>query len=265
MSRARCNIHWLAVAVAVVPALAATAQEKKGDGPKDAPEVKLVSPLVIARGKPASVRLRGMKLAEATEVRVEGIDGASAKVKSKGKADLPNKVEAKEAGDTQVEVELTVPPESTAESVQLVLVTPQGASKPHAVRLADEKALVIEKEPNGGFKQQQPVLDGPGAVRVQGSIQDPNDVDVYRVTAKAGQRLSAEVFARRCGSVLDPVVVVYDSRAQVVALKDDITPEERDPYIGVELPHDGVYYVMVADVHERGGATHPYELVLKLE
>lgn len=50
--------------------------------------------------------------------------------------------------------------------------------------------------------------------------------DFYKVQAKAGQRLTFEVLARRIGSPLDPIVVLHDARTkrELVSLYADDTP-----------------------------------------
>jgi len=242
----------------------ALAQEKKDDKGKDVPTVLLANPLVLPRGTAVTVKLRGVKLAETTEVRIFDAENAPVvAIKSKGKADLPNKVDAKEAGDSHVEIELTAPVEVSADTLSIVVVTPAGETKPYSLRVAAPARLTPEKESNGGFRQAQPITPTADGITIQGAVQESNDVDVFRIDGKAGRRLVAEVFAARHGSVLDPILTLYDARGHLVAAADD-TPAGRDAALDVKFPSDGPYYLALNDAHDRGGAAHPYALSVKV-
>jgi hypothetical protein len=245
---------------ALLPAEYAAAQEKKADK-KDAPAVNAIVPLAVAPGETAKVRLRGAKLDVAKAVRVVEPTGAGVRVelKNKGKAEAKDDA-AKKAGDTQVEVELTVPKEFTGDAVKLVVVTPDGDAPPASVQVVAGDRLVDEKESNGGLRNAQPV-DRPGTVR--GTVGEEKDVDVYRVAGRAGQTLRAAVRAGRLGSALDATLTVYDARGRVLATADDAA-DGRDPSVEAKLPADGDYYVALADAHDRGGSgTHGYLLDIR--
>ena len=255
----RLRITFGAVAATLVAAIPSTAQEKKPDA-KDVPAVKTISPLAVSPGETAKVRLRGAKLDAAEEVRVVGPTdaGVRVEVKYKGKAEAKDDA-AKRAGETQVEVELTVPKGFAGGPVKLVVVTPDGDAAPAAVQVIARDRLVDEKEPNGGLRNAQPV-ERPGTVR--GTVGEEKDVDVYRVAGRAGQTLRAAVRAERLGSALDPTLAVYDARGRMLATADD-SADGRDSLIEAKLPADGDYFVAVTDAHDRGGSgTHGYLLDL---
>ena len=72
----------------------APAQEKKKDEDKG-PRVTMVSPLAVAPGAAATLKVRGLRLAEATEVRSpEANPAVKAVIKSKGKAEMSQGREA---------------------------------------------------------------------------------------------------------------------------------------------------------------------------
>src|SRR5947208_10064734 len=112
----------------VVLARADDEEDRKND--IKGPAIKLMTPLATVPGEKLTVRLRGVGLAEASEVKVTGpsADGAHVELKNKGKAEgggAADDVVKKKLGDTQVEVELTVPPGSSAgDGLALVVVTP---------------------------------------------------------------------------------------------------------------------------------------------
>lgn len=77
------------------------------------------------------------------------------------------------------------------------------------------------------------------------------DVDIYRVSAKAGQRLSAEIESARIAdrhygdSEFDLALRVFDSKGSLVAANDDNSLYLQDPVVSVMVPNDGDYYIEV--------------------
>jgi hypothetical protein len=179
------------------------------------------------------------------------------KIVSQGKANVPDKNPDK-VGDTQVVVDVTLPAEQKT-PVSFVVVTEQGATKPHQLLVDVSAPLVKEKEPNDGFRQAQPVQIPQ---IVEGAIERPRDVDVYRIDGKAGQRLLIEVQAARHGSPLDGQLTLYDAKGQEVAGNDD-HGGSLDPRLEVTLPRDGVYYLSLLDAHDTGSPLHVYRLVVR--
>ena len=165
---------------------------------KDGPRVTAIAPIEIVPGVNASLKIRGVKLKDASEVRF--LDSAvTAEVKEKKAADVPNGLDAKDVGDTQIELALTVPADLPPGKIGIVITTPDGpATASLLVRAAD--ALVDEKEPNNGFAEAQPLELGR---TIRGSVKEDKDVDVFQFTGRAKQRVVAEVAAACCGSLLD--------------------------------------------------------------
>jgi hypothetical protein len=229
----------------------------QGKPPKDMPKVVLSLPLGIPLGTSTKVILRGSRLDTASAVRCTD-DKVGVKVLSKGKAGVPNQMDAAKVGDTQVEVEVAVPADFKGD-VQLVVVTPAGETPPRRV-LVDVLPVVREKEPNNSFAQAQPVKLGQ---TIEGVIDGAQDVDVFRFEGKAGQKVVLEVVAARLGSPLDSHLTLYDARGQILAANDD-AQGSTDSTIEATLPRDGVYFVSLIDVHDQGGALFVYRLQLRL-
>jgi hypothetical protein len=233
-----------------------SAQEKK-----DTPKILLALPLGVPVGKPTRVTLRGLKLDAVTEMRwADPKVSTPIKVLSKGKAAVPDKMEASRVGDTQVEVEVTLTPEMTS-APSLVVRTPAGDSNAHPLLFETECEVLAKKEPNGGFRQAQP-LDLPRVV--EGVIGQGQDVDVFRVEGKAGQKLTAEVLASRFGSALDSTLTVYDAAGRQLAWSDDVEGGS-DARLELTLPRDGTYFVSLADANDSGSPLHLYRLLVRLK
>jgi hypothetical protein len=231
-------------------------QGKKKQPPGDRPTVLWALPFGVKPGAAARVTLRGLKLANAKEVRVA--PKGTAKLLKKGKSPPANPLTPEKVGDSEVEVELSVPADAPGDSVQVTVVGPGGPSKPHPVRI-DRAPIVEEKEPNDGFRQAQAVTIGQA---VQGAISKPRDVDVFRFEGKAGQKVVIEVHAARYGSPLDSVLTLYDAGGATLESCDDIEGST-DSRIEATLPKAGTYHVAVSDAHDRGASFFLYRLSIR--
>jgi hypothetical protein len=104
-------------------------------------------------------------------------------------------------------------------------------------------------------------------VVVNGRINQPDDWDVFEVNGRAGQRIVAEVSARRLDSPLDSMLRITDAAGNLVGLNDDhedpaagINTHHADSYLMVQLPADGKYLVHIGDTARSGGEAYAYRL-----
>lgn len=236
----------------VVLAASAWADDKEK---KDEPKVMAVAPLEVVAGTTIKLKVRGLKLTDATEVRLGGVVGA---IKEKKSADVPTGLEAKEIGDSQLEVEVNVPAEASGK-LRCEVTTPAGlALGGGETRVVKADEMVAEKEPNAGFRDAQTIA--PGKL-LCGRIQEDKDVDVFRLNARKGQQFAVEVQAAQIGSLLDPTVSIFDRDGRLLAIDDD--DAGRDVKTTITAPNDGPILIVVSDAHDRGGPWHGYELLVK--
>lgn len=98
-------------------------------------------------------------------------------------------------------------------------------------------------------------------VTVSGKLNEPTDVDVYRVEVKRGQRVSAEVEAARLGvdrGIPDLHLAIYDAEGKKLAAADDSALFVQDPVLSVLADRDGAYFVEVR--HSMYNGTDSYRL-----
>lgn len=109
---------------------------------------------------------------------------------------------------------------------------------------------------------------------INGRIDQPGDVDVFSFEARAGEKIAAEVYARRLNSPLDSLLKLTDASGRVIEWNDDYVLESKylykntqgllthhaDSYLTAELPSDGPYYVRLADSERHGGRAYGYRL-----
>lgn len=83
-----------------------------------------------------------------------------------------------------------------------------------------------------------------------------DDVDLFRVEAKQGQRISAEVEGMRLGrAMLDPYLAIRDSDGKILASADDTTLLMQDAFVSVLAPKAGAYYIEMRDGTYSGSET----------
>lgn len=131
------------------------------------------------------------------------------------------------------------------------------APSPNVVRF-NELENTLEVEPNDQVKKATPATV-PGALN--GVIQQPGDVDHFRFSAKKGQVLDVQVFARRLRSPLDPLIRVrhIDNKNKQIAANDDNLGKP-DSYVRFTAPADGQYDLVLHDHLRAGGPAYTYRV-----
>jgi hypothetical protein len=233
--------------------------EPKPAKPEDLPKAVVAIPMGVATGATTKVTLRGLKLDGVTEVRCQEPAG-KAKLLAKGSAGgVPRKEDIPRVGDTQAEVEITLPADYAGSTVSVTFTNAAGTGSAHRL-IVDRSPAVAEKEPNGSFAQAQPIAIGQ---TVAGVVERGFDVDVYRFEGKAGQRVTAEVVAARFGSALDSLLTLYTGDGQTLAANDDLDSATTDSRLEATLPSDGAYYLVLIDANDHGSPAHVYRLTLQ--
>jgi hypothetical protein len=120
-----------------------------------------------------------------------------------------------------------------------------------------------EREPNSPSHAESVKLP----LILNGRVDRPGDEDAFRFEGHAGQRMIAEVEARRLGSPVDSVLQLLDSTGKRLAFNDDhedkadaLNTHHADSLIEFTLPADGAYVVTLADAQEQGGQEFAYRL-----
>jgi hypothetical protein len=132
--------------------------------------------------------------------------------------------------------------------------------------VVDALPEVVEKEGNNSPKDAQSVKL---PVIVNGRIDRPGDVDVFRFDGRAGDTIVAEVTARRMGSPFDSAIELTNDAGQRIAFNDDHDDagadrgretHHADSFVLAALPANGKYFIRVYDVQHKGGPEYAYRL-----
>lgn len=116
---------------------------------------------------------------------------------------------------------------------------------------------IAEKEPNSEFETPQPIEMNH---TVTGVVQN-EDVDHFVVTAKKGERISAEIEGVRLATTLfDPYIAILDEKRFELKAEDDLPLLRNDAAVSVIAPADGKYTILVRDSSYGGNGAAFYRL-----
>lgn len=201
------------------------------------------------RGTTVEVELIGKHLEQPREVvfyepgiTVESIEVVETTTAPNGKS------QPVEAG-TRVRVKLKVAADCPLGPHGLRLRTADGLTEYHRFFVGPFATLEENETPQKARNDKRETATSvPANTTVFGKLNDPTDVDVYRVEVKKGQRVSAEVEAARLGvdrGIPDLHLAVYAADGKKLAAADDSALFVQDPVLSVLADRDGAYFVEV--------------------
>ncbi|MEE3367881.1 MAG: PPC domain-containing protein [Planctomycetota bacterium] len=199
------------------------------------PSVTHSTPRAVTPGKTVELTLHGDKLTGPLEVWTS----------------FPAKVELAGGDAKNLKCKITLDAAAPFGVGGVVVGNAAGGSDPLFL-VVDDLNSVADNGKNHEIGQAQ-VLTAP--IGVDG-VGDGVVLDYYKVTLKAGQRISVEVLAGRISSTFDPVLRLLTSTGAEIAVADD------DPALGADcrLSHvaqaDGDVIVEVADSKFAGGGRY---------
>tara|TARA_R110002096_G_scaffold230531_8_gene420198 strand:- start:158 stop:2650 length:2493 start_codon:yes stop_codon:yes gene_type:complete len=128
---------------------------------------------------------------------------------------------------------------------------------PNPVRVCDFDNY-LETEPNNSSKEPD-VYEGTLPIAFNGILQEADDVDYFKFTAKKGQSFLFQAYANTLGSPVDPVLNIYDSKMKSLGGSDD-ADGTKDGRITFKASADGEYFVRLRDMLYNGGPNFVYRI-----
>ena len=153
-------------------------------------------------------------------------------------------------------LEVDVDPNAGLGPVNLRLQTPLGLTTTGRFVVEPHYPEVKDKEPNDDPEH---AVDAPVPSILVGAISKPGDVDYYKFTANAGDRVVFENGGMQAGSVLRPAIAILDADHKVV---HEFSPNTESGIYAHEFAKAGTYYLKIADFEEGGSARHFYRIVM---
>jgi hypothetical protein len=222
---------------------------------QEAPRIAVAVPLAVSPNGTTKLIVRGWKLNRDIEARTT-IANVGLRVIKHENASVPNGQDSKLVGDSQVELEVTIPPEISIETLPITLAAGGAESTIYSLLVGGRYPVVAEFEPNDSFRQAQPIVVPQ---IVDGQIHADRNVDIYSFELAEVRRVMVAVIARREGSGLDSLLTLFDNKKEIIATSDDA--ELTDSKIEVSLAA-GKYFIVVQDAQDHGGPASPYRLVI---
>jgi hypothetical protein len=175
-----------------------------------------------------------------------------------GKAGEVTKVKFIEQSEASFEEEVTVPTDR-GNQILLFSKTQPPAPSGNPFRISD-MPNVLEVEPNNDIASATDAGVG-GVAAINGIIDQPGDVDFFKVSLKKGQKIVLQGYGQALGAPIDMVVNLQNAKGGNISGNDDGGGTRRlDSKATIDIPEDGDYYVRVTDHLERGGPTFVYRV-----
>ncbi len=159
---------------------------------------------------------------------------------------------------------LTLPPKTAAQGVHLIAANKDGVVSNVVPFALDTLPECFDEESNNDSSHAQKV-ELP--IIVNGRIDHQDDWDVFQIAGHRGDRIVAEVTARRLDSPLDSMLKITDATGKLLGMNDDheapesgLNTHHADSYLMFTLPSDGTYYVHLGDTARNGGEEFAYRL-----
>ena len=117
---------------------------------------------------------------------------------------------------------------------------------------------VLEVEPNNTKEEGTPTTAAL-PLAFNGILETAGDTDYFKFNAKKGERYRFKSYADRIGSPVDTVLYVYDEKGTQLGSSDD-ADGSKDSRVDFSSPADGVYFVRIKDMLDRGGKNFVYRI-----
>ncbi|HEY3837612.1 MAG TPA: PPC domain-containing protein, partial [Bryobacteraceae bacterium] len=253
-------MRWC-LAVFPLAALAASSPEATIAPRTTPPTITTISPTGAPQGGSAVFKIDGSNLAGANAVFFSqlGIKGRITRIETLpappenrlGSAGLKSTVDLgpipqRNVVSVEVDVEHGVEPGPVA----LRLLTPLGLTTAARFTVEPHYPEAKDLEPNDDIEHAA-AAEVPSVL--VGAIAKPGDVDYYKFTASAGDRMVFENGSMQVGSVLRPAISILDGDRNVIQAFD---PTTTTGIYAHEFKSAGTYYLRIADFEEGGSARH---------
>lgn len=243
-------MRWLLIQQSInpgirFPVLLAGVTLLLGAGPMRAaspapPVIDRVSPLGLCPGKSMAITLTGNNLDKVAALWTTFPSDAT-------------KIDA-QSGPGQVSFLVTVPPGVPAAVGALRVIGSNGISRLRLVALDHGPAGTAAGNTNRetAWPLEAPQIIDAAVPRL--------GFHYYRVAARAGEQIHAEVVAQRIGSKLDPVIRLLNASGRELQYADDSPGIAPDCLLNWRATAGGDYFLEVRDIEYGGGPDYGYRL-----
>lgn len=207
------------------------------------PRLSLILPRGVQRGGDRELTFQGDRLGDVEEIFFHSKDGFE--------------VKSLESVDEKSFKAVIHVPENCTLGEHIVQVRAKSGITEYRSFWVGLLPTVDEAEPNGLMEEAQQV---EWNTTIHGVVES-EDLDIYAVEAKQGDRISVEIEGLRLGSYrFDPHISIIDANKFQLAAADDSPAVLQDGVMSVLAPEDGTYYVQVRESSYGGDGNSRYRL-----
>lgn len=161
-----------------------------------------------------------------------------------------------------IKQKVTLPNEASGQTEQFAVYAEkdgQSPPSPNYLRVSDFPNVMKGESDQNHEMGKAIVAPMEPPLAFNGIVGKADETDYYKFKGHKGQTVDVSVWARRLGSPLDSVIVVYDPKGQYLGANDDAgtTP---DSVLRFTPPMDGDYTVAIRDHLKAGGADYAYRI-----
>ena len=149
-------LKYFATCVALLACSGLRAEDK----PAPPPRVLSMEPVTLVQGFNGIFKLRGVQLKSTQQVQFADAPNIKVEIMDKKDAGDVQGFDKGDIGDSEVHIQLTIPPDQPAATLTFTIQTETGSTAPMKIDLLTTAQSVDEKEPNNGFREAQPIEMG---------------------------------------------------------------------------------------------------------
>ncbi len=212
------------------------------------PVITDLQPRGAQKGKPFTLTLIGRNLGEGAKIR-STLPASFTLLTPEPPASAQGSPMQGEGRSATFLVEPTADPAVGVYPIRVV--TNEGISNVQLFTVGSFPELTEDESRPGALPHTDDTTDTaqalpPPPFTVNGTLRGP-ERDMFRLSARAGEKRVIEVEARRCGSAIDPLLEILDGNGRVIARSEDAPLVGLDARVEVAFPKDSDYYIVVRD------------------
>jgi len=228
-------------------------------------QITVVEPVAIQRGTSQKMALRSNFTLDGTHAAFLDRPGVTMTFAEKEPKEAPRK--GRGSDGTPFLFDVTASADVLPGVFEIRVATDQAVSSVSHLMVTDYPIFQEDAKKVNNTREQAVAVTIP--VAICGRVEKAEDVDYYSFKGKAGQEVTAELFAQRVTAgihgmvvrgpliyLMDGLVTLYGPNGQVVAQNDNFNGG--DSFIGVTLPEDGTYFLEVRDARYAGTGRYVY-------
>lgn len=228
-------------------------------------QLTIVEPIAVQRGTNQQVHLRSNFTLNGTHSVFFDQPGVTMTFAEKEPKDAPRK--GRGSDGTPFAFDVVVSADAIPGIRELRVATDQAVSSVSHLMVTDYPVIREDEKKVNNARDQAIAVTLP--VAICGRVERAEDVDFYAFEGKAGQEITAELFAQRATAgihgmvvrgpliyLMDGLMTLYGPNGQVVAQNDNFYGG--DSFFAVTLPEDGTYQLEIRDARYAGSGRYAY-------